>query len=110
MLWWALLGKPRHVYSVRRTVYSRTLFTHVATMSQPKKLDPPSLKHLHKDYFKVNDRQRQVSVYAHPFISLSVLSTSQSLQELIRHHIESFNFVLEEGLAYAVQVERVILL
>jgi len=28
----------------------------------------------------------------------------QALQELVRHHIESFNFMVDEGLAYAVQV------
>lgn len=28
----------------------------------------------------------------------------QALQELVRHHIESFNFMVDEGLSYAVQV------
>ena len=30
---------------------------------------------------------------------------SQPLQMLVRHHIDSFNFMLEEGLSYAVQVK-----
>lgn len=28
----------------------------------------------------------------------------QALQELVHHHIESFNFMVDEGLSYAVQV------
>ena len=31
----------------------------------------------------------------------------QPLQQLIRHHIESFNFMLDEGLQYAIQVSCV---
>ncbi|XP_064401799.1 DNA-directed RNA polymerase I subunit RPA2-like isoform X3 [Halichondria panicea] len=55
-------------------------------MSQQTKLDPPNLKHLRlPEYSKLNERQRK------------------SLQDLVRHHVESFNFMLEEGLGYAVQ-------
>lgn len=46
--------------------------------------------------------------------SLNALSSSnyakikprqhEGLQELVRHHVDSFNFVVDEGLKYAIQV------
>ena len=55
-------------------------------------------------------KQRATSSYSNTLYKwrvayyLSPLLAPQPLQSLVRHHIESFNFMLEEGLSHAVKV------
>ena len=44
------------------------------------------------------------SVSLHQPIRLMSRYSLQPLQDLVKHHIESFNFMLDQGISYAVQV------
>ena len=68
----------------------------------------PTFRHLTSpDYGELKDKQHEVRKESAFFILIMLMWFAfllQPLQDLIRHHVESFNFAVDEGLSYAVQV------
>lgn len=86
----------------------------VECVGVPSRLEPSLCRLTSENYGRLSERQQDVSVHVETvsvaFYHIKKESSVydfiflQSLQKLIKHHIEAFNYMVDEGLTYAIEV------